>query len=626
MSGSGIRGLSSLGVETPEELLLLVPRGISDYRLQATIREESEFCGPVTVLSYPQKHEERSMWSFDVEPEEGPRLRASFFGSHPSRTKEWKDIRIGLSLCIKGMVRQFGRHFYLSNAQRVPDEHLGRIMPVYRAVPRVITSERLREEITNLLNDPVARSKAVDLLHERLGEASPGHEGIKKILRSLHWPRSETDLEHAIREARRLSVQSILCRTRYEPEINPQSAIPIDWWAAQMAKQSLPFALSPSQDEAVDAILVGLERDSPLSALVSGDVGSGKTVTYGLPAVAAWKAGARVAVLAPNTPLARQIATELRGTFPEAQVSLVTSDGVDGNANQGILVGTTAILGHARKRDWKADLLIVDEQQKFGLEQKKALTHEATNILESTATCIPHTLGRIQHGGMPIFRLKGHAKKTLTTQVVGQENKTMLTRQLRQTIENGYRAVIIYPQVSTGEDDFRRNVLAAAERWEEILPGQIVLLHGKMKDREKVAALELARSGEKPVLVSTSIMEVGITIPKLRLGIVVSADRYGLSTLHQMRGRLARDGGEGMFYPYVSFPLNAPLTPEKQSIVERLKLLEKTQDGFELAEMDAQRRGFGDILNDQGQQHGKTMTAFIGLTLTPDDFSQEIEK
>jgi len=227
----------------------------------------------------------------------------------------------------------------------------------------------------------------------------------------------------------------------------------------------------------------------------------------------------------------------------------------------------------------------------------------------------------IKHGGMRIFRLKGHATKNLITRVVGKQEKGTLAHQLRQVIATGDRAVIIYPQLATGEDDFRRNVLAAAQRWETLIPGKVVVLHGKMKGLEKARALDMARSGEKPVIIATSIMEVGITIPKLRLGIVVSADRYGISTLHQMRGRLARDGGDGLFYLYLPFNTDDPnMTDEQLAIIERLKMLEKSQDGFELAEMDAARRGFGDILNGDGSQHGKTSTAFLGLTLTPEDF------
>jgi ATP-dependent DNA helicase RecG len=625
MSGqqSKIRGLTSLGANSPDELLLVVPKGWADYRAKACdFLEGSAFCGLVSVLSYPQKHPEKSMWTFEAQAD-GVVLRVSFFGPHPRMTKDWSDVKPGVDMILKGVIRQFGRHLYLGQAVRVPDDLYGQVVPVYRSVPKVISGERLRDEIRSLMGSPSMLAMAVNKLHERLGEASPGPGVLDALLRSLHLPESPDDLERALEDARRLSVDGVITRNAPSREGHPKAVVPLDWFDLQHMKASLPFSLSESQEEAIEGIVQELESDFPMNALLSGDVGSGKTITYALPAVAAWKAGKRVGILAPNTPLAVQIAGELRQLFPHVRVGLITGEGVNGPAHDSILVGTTALISHARAKNWQADVLIIDEQQKFGLEQKKLLAHEATNILEATATCIPHTLGLIKHGGMRIFRLKGHAMKRIVTRVVGEQEKKILIQQLQTVIEAGDRAVIIYPQLATGEDDFRRNVLAAAERWEALFPGKVVTLHGRMKDAEKASALMAARTGEKPIVVSTSIIEVGITIPKLRLGIVVGAERYGLSTLHQMRGRLVRDGGEGYFYPYLGFNTDDPNMPdEKLAVIERLKVLEKTQDGFELAEMDAARRGFGDILNKEGAQHGKTGSVFLGLDLTPEDFAR----
>lgn len=622
---ANIRGLSALGANSPEELLLLVPKGHVDFSpIRCDFMEEDVFCGAAEVISRPEKHPERSMWTFTVSTD-GPDLRVSFFGPHPSKTKEWFDITPGMSIYLRGTIRQFGRHHYLNGAMRVQEHLFGRIVATYKSVPRVITGERLREEIGALGKSLAARSAAVSMLHERLGSTSPGHQALNGLLKGLHMPRSLKEGELALAEARRLSVQVIIQRGVDDVCAEPQSATPLDWFDLQAMKQRLPFPLSESQDAAIEGIINEMESDRPMNAMVSGDVGSGKTIVYSLPAVAAWKLGRRVGILAPNTLLATQITNELRNFFPEVKVSLLTGDGFDGEPDGAMLVGTTALITHAKKTGWKADFLVIDEQQKFSLEQKKALTHEASNVLEATATCIPHTLGMIKHGGMKIFRLNGHAKKNLATRIVGEQERRTLAHQLQQVVAAGDRAVIIYPQLVTGEEDFRRNVLSAAEQWEKLIPGKVVILHGKLKDAEKARALELARSGEKPVVIATSIMEVGITIPRLRLGIVVSADRYGISTLHQMRGRLARDGGEGLFYPYLQFNTDDPnMSDERLAIIERLKMLEQSQDGFELAEMDAARRGYGDMLNGEGAQHGKTMTAFLGMTLTPEDFASTV--
>jgi ATP-dependent DNA helicase RecG len=516
---------------------------------------------------------------------------------------------------------------YLSSAVRIQKDAFGRIVSLYKGVPKVITSERIGEEIRTLILNKNSVDNAVLILDSRLGFASPGRDDLERLLWDLHLPNSINEAEDAINYAKKLSVEAILTNVDVASETS-SSVIPLDWFYMQKMKTDLPFSLSESQNAAIESITEVLESNIPMNALLSGDVGTGKTVTYALPAVSAHNCGKRVAILVPNTPLAAQIFSELSGLFPNAKICQINGAknkcDISGNP---ILIGTTGLISFAKKHGWKADFLIIDEQQKFGLEQKKRLTHEGTNVLESTATCIPQTLGMIKHSNMQIFRLENHAKKNLVTKIVGESEKSELVEHIKLAISNGDRAVVIYPQVNTGEDDFRRNVTAAAQKWENLFPGKVCVLHGNLNDIDKAKVLDSARSGEKPVVIATSIMEVGITIPKLRVGVVVSADRYGVSTLHQMRGRLARDGGDGFFYLYMPVKIQelAQGSPQLKTI-ERLNALVETQDGFKLAEMDAARRGFGDILNAKSSQHGKTETAFLGLNLTPDDFQSILDE
>lgn len=622
-----MRGLSALGASSRAELVCIVPKGLVDYQaLDCSFQENAAFCGSADVISRPQKHPSRSMWSFDVETD-GVRLRVSFFGPHPSGSKDWKDLRVGLKLYLKGEIRQFGANLTLSKAHRIPDSLYGRVIPSYRSVPKVITGDRLREEIYATLEDPVLYAQGLEILHSRLGRVSPGHQALDKLLQQLHRPQTVDAFSKALNGVKGLSVDAILSQAvTHQERLDPDSRIPIDWFEMLAFKQRLPFRLSSSQEAALDALVDILDSDRTLHALLSGDVGSGKTITYALPAVATQRAGKRVAILAPNTPLATQIAGELRTYFPQIPVALLTGSSDEpapDNADNAIFVGTTALISYAKRAGWKADLLVVDEQQKFSLEQRSALSDTSTNILEATATCIPHTLGMLKYGGMPVFRLQGHAQKNIVSRLVGESEKAWMMQKIKDTVQAGERVMLIYPKQACDEADHRRNVRAAAERWSALQPGRVALLHGKLSDHEKAQTLDRVRCGECPIVVATSIMEVGITIPKLTLGIVVSAERYGISTLHQMRGRLAREGGDGLFIMYVAFDIQeAPLSRERQLIVDRLKLLEQTQDGFELAERDAARRGYGDLLSgtEAQAQHGKSMTPFLGLALDPQDF------
>lgn len=619
-----MRGLSALGVSSRAELPLIVPKGLINYQaIDCAFLENEDFCGPVRVVSAPQKNPTRSMWSFDVDTD-GQRLRVSFFGPHPSLSKDWKDLKIGLQLHLKGVIRQFGRTLSLSKARRIPSALYGRVIPAYSSVPKIITGDRIREEMSVILDDQILYPQTLDILHDRLGSASPGHESLHQLLQRLHRPQSPGSFAWAINEAKRLSVLAILSRASTHGErIDPQSRIPIDWFGLMALTQRLPFALSSSQESTIDALVDILDSDRPLRALLSGDVGSGKTITYALPAIAAWQAGKRVGILAPNTPLATQIARELETHFPHSRISLLIGNRESNPPNNAILVGTTALISYAKRTGWTADFLVVDEQQKFSLEQRSALTNASTNILEATATCIPHTLGMLKYGGMPVFRLRGHAKKQIITRIVGEPEKKWLMKQVERTVNAGKRVMIIYPKQACDETDHRRNVRAAAERWATLQPGNVALLHGRLSETEKNQTLDRVRHGECPIVIATSIMEVGITIPQLTLGIVVSAERYGISTLHQMRGRLVREGGDGLFLMYLPFDISDPeLSREKQEIVQRLRVLERTQDGFELAERDAARRGYGDLLNGAEAQHGQSGTPFLGLTLEPHDFHQ----
>lgn len=626
-----IQGLSAVGASSPEELLLLVPKGYEDFRVNK-VSEGRRFCGQVKVLFGPTKHPIKPMWTFGVETY-GEELKITVFGVNPAKTDLWGGLRIGTFLHVRGVVQQFGRSVYLVQAIPVPDELVGTIAPVYKSIPRIFTSDRQRSLIHGLMKDYAALSCALDLLHQRLDAASPGQEALRSLLRSLHTPETIEEGEAALIEVRRLSVLAIAKQSELRRSPDQRSVIEVPASLLSSLKKNIPFSLSESQDDAIRGIASCLASNVPMSALLSGDVGTGKTIVYGLVAAGAWHVKANVGILVPNTPLAAQIVNELREFFPDVPVTLVAS-GNQEISGHSILVGTTALIWNAKRQGWKADFLIIDEQQKFGLEQKQALTHDASNVLESTATCIPHTLGMIKHGGMEIFRLKAHRQKDILTKVIDTRYRNEMMGEINRRIVAGDRVVIIYPEVKNSDSDdvdFRKNVIAAAEKWEEIYPGKVVVLHGRLTDTEKMQALEMAKSGEHPIIVSTSIVEVGLTVPKLRMALVVNADRYGVSTLHQMRGRLARDGGDGSFFPYLEYNTSpGSITDGQSETLERLRLLEQTNDGFKLAEMDAERRGYGDILDGEDEQHGKTKTVFLGLKLESEDFrlinEEEIER
>lgn len=620
----------------PAEWLLHLPKSYTDYQEEDyPFGVGDHFCGQVRVLTAPRKKvgTRRPMWQFDVATKT-LELRVTYFGNKPEHTTDWKDVKPGALILLKGTVNRFGRTFVLDKAERVSPAMFGRIAAKYhRGALKKASSPVVAKRVAEALADQGTVARAADLLHDRLQAASPGHAALEGLLRDLHAPDIEEDGLNAIEQARRLSTLSILKRRPPPPADRPEAACTIPDWMVDRIISSIEehagFSLDPTQSAAIRGVAASLAQPRPTQALISGDVGSGKTIPYLALAVLAHTVGARVAVMIPNGVLAQQVFDECRSLFPRVRATFFGKGGVkkrdlpeDGEL--GILIGTTAIAAHAKKTGWRADVLFLDEQQKLGLEQKNQVMHEDTNLVEATATCIPMTMGQIKHGHMEIYRLKPHTKKDIRSYILGEQDKHHLFEHVKREIAAGRRCAVIYP-IRNSKEKQKRSVMHAAEAWEESFPGKVACLHGQMSQDEKVSTLDGVKDKTTPLLVCSSIIEVGVTIPDLSTLIVVESGRYGTSTLHQMRGRLARQGGQGFFFMLPGVETHDPdsLTDGQIDTLERLSLLLKTQDGFELAEMDMRQRGFGDLFSEDAErQHGATKAPFYGLKLTPEDFDE----
>lgn len=623
----------------PAEWLLHLPKAYIDFQPEdLPFGPGDSFCGEVTVLSHPRKKvgARRPMWQFEVATRT-IELRVTYFGNKPEHTTDWKDVRPGARIVLKGEVNQWGRTFTLDKAERVPIEMFGRIAPKYdRGALKRASSATVTHHVAKALSDDTIMRRGAELLHERLLAASPGVDALEQILRDIHAPDDEETGKRAVERCRRLAALSIL-KGRPPPAVEaPEAAVAIPDHHTRKAIERVEsikgFTLSESQYAAIEGLVASLKRPRPTQALISGDVGSGKTIPYLVLAVLAYTAGARVAVMIPNGVLAKQVFDECQEMFPKVAATFVGKGGLKGKGENeagqggenGILIGTTAIAAYAKRSGWRADVLFLDEQQKLGLEQKKQLLHDHSNVIEATATCIPMTMGLIKHGDMEIYRLAQHAEKDIRSHVLGDERRSDLFAHVRSQLEAGKRCAVIYP-IRDDDENPKRSVAHAAEAWENAFPGKVACLHGQMKFEEKANILGGVKDKTTPLLIASSIIEVGITIPDLATLIVVDAGRYGTSTLHQMRGRLVRQGGIGHFFMLPGLSLDDPdaLTGGQVSTLERLSLLLKTQDGFELAELDMRNRGFGDLFReDADKQHGGTRAVFHGLKLTPEYFDE----
>lgn len=606
------------GIASWAQVPLWLPVGYKDYsrisqELDYPLEPKERMCFALTVTSNASVDSySPPRISFFVSDGIGMRqARLTAFGD----TYTWKGMRTGMRICVEGIIEDYKGNMQLNNPILIQQKDAFRVVPKYRGKRGVLAADSIRDKmewaLAHHLNDAVdyifshfAGLSATDIENR----AGLSHD-ISTLLRRAHLPDTVAEGDHALSQLSRLSAFLLLHKaeaaSRKRPA--PRSVVSVDSNLTSKIVSNLPFNLTGDQRKAIADIVGDLESPYPMRRLLSGDVGTGKTYTFLLPALAARECGAKVGILVPNGLLAAQVVREagelLGGRKPP--VALVTSESQPESLEPNpILVGTTALLAYTKKMDWKSTFLICDEQQKFSAAQREALLAEDGNFLEATATCIPRTVAFITHGGQNVSTLMERPfKRDVLSRIVFPERRGDLVNVLRANVDAGGQIAIIYPKV---EDDGEsmRSATAAHRYWERLYPGRTRLLHGSMSEAIKVETIAAMRAKHCDVLVSTTAIEIGIDMPSLRCLAVADADRFGTSTLHQMRGRVARGGGEGKFFMVLS------RQPEEGTL-ERLRNVEQIDDGFALAEKDMALRGFGDLDEDSERQSGKASSLFF---------------
>jgi ATP-dependent DNA helicase RecG len=399
-------------------------------------------------------------------------------------------------------------------------------------------------------------------------------------------------------------------------------ALPDDGELIERYRRALPFTLTDEQEKAVAEIGRDLGDTKPMQRLLQGDVGSGKTVValYGL--LRAVEAGCQGALMAPTETLAEQhfltvegICNELgvrcellTSSVPAAQRRAVRDRLATGETD--LAVGTHALIQD--EVEFRAlAVAVVDEQHRFGVEQRRALGRTTPHVLHMTATPIPRTLAQTVFGDLDVTEIaKPPAnRKPVITSWVGHERSGTAYTRLRKHLRDGRQAYVVCPLVSESETIEARAAEQEAERLRnrELEGFRIGVLHGKLKTAERREVMDAFKRRELDVLVATTVIEVGVDVPNATIMIVQEADRFGLSQLHQLRGRVGR-GAEQSYCLLVSRPKDE-LTDDA---VRRLEALVATSDGFELAEVDLELRGEGQLLG--VRQSGLSDLKFARLT------------
>lgn len=524
---------------------------------------------------------------------------------------------------------------------RLATIHTGRHVPVYRKLGQFQT-KRLREIMFSVLDNLDVKS-VDDKLPPDLVQRQQLISRFQAV-KEIHFPPENSqisDYERARSNAHKrlifeefFWVSFALQLKRGERTQEPKGTIiEISPTTFDRIEKLLPFKLTGAQQRVIDRIFDDLQSDAPMNRLVQGDVGSGKTIVAFLAMFAAMENGYQTALMAPTEILAEQHARNAKKIFANSpyRVDLITGSlraaekrKVQADIAKGeihAVIGTHAIIQDAVEFE-KLGLAVVDEQHRFGVLQRAELRARGYNpdILVMTATPIPRSLAMTVYGDLDVSVIDElpPGRTPIKTVVVGEDKRDGVYKGIEREINLGRQVYIVYPLIEESEKmDLKAATKMYEELCEKIFPNyKIGLLHGKMKPAEKEAIMQDFIANKNQILVSTTVIEVGVDVPNASLMIIEHAERFGLSQLHQLRGRVGR-GAEQSFCVL--------LTGDKKTAVarERLGIMEETTDGFRIAEKDLEIRGQGEIL---GTRQSGVQTFKIGNIIRDLEILEEARK
>ncbi len=500
------------------------------------------------------------------------------------------------------------------------DMGYARVLPVHR-VSEGLSVPWMRRIVSTALGDcaDVCDYLPASLVAER------GLMTYSRAHREVHFPSSVSAGERA---RRRLAYDELLCLqltllSRRDLELSGAVAIEHDVLGSHMDAllSAMPFTLTEEQRAAADDILADMSSPRVMNRLLLGDVGTGKTAVAAVALAACADTGTQAAMMAPTSVLARQYAEKLGPLLDTAGIGWRLVTGADtpeeraateAAASSGsacVFFGTTALLSE-RIEFARLSLVVIDEQHRFGVNQRAALRKKGpgADLLAMSATPIPRTLALSVYGDVDLSRIahRPRAGAGIETKVVTPDNLDLAWGAVRDALAAGHQAYVICPLVDDADDGsaledvpeavtstskaLRSATSTLAQLRQSILPGvECDLLTGKMRADEKDAAMERFRSGKTQVLVATTVVEVGVDVPNATAMVILDADRFGLATLHQLRGRVGRGDVAGTVYLSCAAKKGSPAR-------ERLAALEATSDGLRLAELDLRLRHEGEVL------------------------------
>ncbi len=603
-----------LGLKTIADLIDYYPRRYDDYSQVTPIAKLQP--GAVTIQAVIKqasgRYVRRGMHITEaVASDDTSSVRLIWF-NQPYRAAT---LKTGQSYYISGQFELSHQRFQIMSpsVELVSDFPINtaRVIPIYRET-KGLNSRQIRAALKQVMQQ-------IDLLAESLPAWLITQQKLMsraEAIRAIHFPESSEQLAAArhrlgFEEVFQLSLAALMNKREVAGEQAP--SVPFKESVAKNFVSNLPFKLTNAQRKVVWQIYKDIEKTQPMNRLVEGDVGSGKTVVAAMAAMMVLEQGHQVALMAPTEILARQHANTIQnlltplgygdkvgllvGSMKPAQKAQAHAAIAAGKLQ--FIVGTHALIQD--KVDLQnLELIIIDEQHRFGVEQRKSLMAKAghmPHVLNLTATPIPRSLALTLYGELDVSILdeKPPGRQEIVTEIASPNSRKQLYAKLDEAIDAGRQLFVVCPLVTESEV---LQASSAETMYETLKKGvfkhrRVGLLHGQMKSDAKQVVMQQFVSHELDILVATTVIEVGVDVPNASMMLIENADRFGLSQLHQLRGRIGRGEHQSSCYLMMS---------DSSAPNQRLRAMERITDGFKLAELDLELRGPGAIYGTM--QHG----------------------
>lgn len=607
--------LKSLGLKTVNDLIFYFPFRYEDFSQLKKINELQlgevvTVRGRIELLANRRSFRKRKIVTEGILADDTGMLKMIWF-NQPFLTKT---LKAGDEIYLSGKVEidRYGVQMVSPGYEKVKFDgstiHTARLVPIYPLTAGV-TEKQLRfllSQILPLIKTYPEKLPAEILIKNKLC-------ALNIALENIHFPKSRDFLEQAKKRLKFDELFAIQLKIQLlRRELDQSKAFKMSFLEKPTKDfvASLPFELTADQKKAAWEIIQDLGRERPMNRLLEGDVGSGKTIVVALISVNVILNGYKVVMMAPTEILAKQHYDNFMKLFKnQFRVAILTRSQKEINGEKlskpmilkrieegqfDILIGTQAVIQEKIKiKD--LGLVVIDEQHRFGVKQRKALIDKkqqvVPHLLSMTATPIPRSLALALFGDLDLslIKQKPRCRLPIITRLVQESNRDKAYQFIREQIKSGRQAFVICPLI---EESDKLGVKSATREFERlsklVFPDlKIGLLHGKLKSKDKDAVMQSFIKNDIQILVSTSVIEVGIDVPNSTIMMIEGADRFGLAQLHQFRGRVGR--GQHQSYCLLFTDNNSP------AVIQRLNYLVECHDGFSLAEKDLKLRGAGEI-------------------------------